>query len=179
MDNNLDWSLYRSKYNMAGADNFFIGIDPGINGALAVFCDDELISVYRTPFIAGKKKKQYDFAGMASLLMGIRRLPAGGSFQACLEKVSSFPKQGVTSCFSFGEGYGAWKGILAALRISYELVTPQRWQKGILIDLPGEGKQRATMFMKQYYPKVRIPKYAYDAVLIGLWLVRERGKRDV
>lgn len=41
------------------------------------------------------------------------------------------PKQGVASSFKFGRSYGFLIGLLTGLRIPYEFVTPQKWQKAM------------------------------------------------
>ena len=60
-----------------------------------------------------------------------------------LESQQAMPRQGVSSTFSTGQGFGMWRGILAALRLPYEIVTPATWTRGMLKGAPGEGKERA------------------------------------
>ena len=46
------------------------------------------------------------------------------------------PKQGVSSSFKFGMNFGIWQGVLASLKIPYDLITPQRWRKCLDSSVP-------------------------------------------
>ena len=48
---------------------------------------------------------------------------------AWIEQVHAMPKQGVSSAFGFGRSVGAIEGVVAALYIPTEMVTPQEWKK--------------------------------------------------
>ena len=115
----------------------YIGIDPGLSGAVGVLTEiDPYIrpEVYDTPtaLIEGEKTKRRHLTGsMARLLLPYAHRH---DVLAVLENVHSMPKQGVASSFCFGEGKGMWEGILAALEIPMELVSPQRWKKGAAWD---------------------------------------------
>jgi len=122
------------------------GIDPGSTGALAVILPDGTVKLIDTPIIetkvSGKKRKEYDDAEMARLLRRLRELGQehGVRVHVTLEKVNAMPSidgkrsMGATSAFSFGTGYGVWRGALAALQVPFELVAPQRWKKHMLPD---------------------------------------------
>jgi crossover junction endodeoxyribonuclease RuvC len=126
----------------------YIGIDPGLNGAVGVIQEDTLIgpygdidvySVFDTPtmVISGVKEKRIcNAAAMAELLKPFARQP---DVLVVLESVHSMPKQGVASSFSFGEGLGMWKGIIATLGLPLEMPSPQRWKKEMLAD---QGKDK-------------------------------------
>lgn len=117
---------------MENAD-IIIGIDPGINGAIAVLdLKAEKVSVFDVPTIKvpgkGRGKKSvsdYDKAGMADLLSKYQNRQVAVS----MEKVHAMPGQGVTSMFTFGRGVGIWEGMLAAFGWEIDLVTPQNWKK--------------------------------------------------
>jgi crossover junction endodeoxyribonuclease RuvC len=49
-----------------------------------------------------------------------------------MEKVGPMPKQGVTSMFTFGAGYGALQMAAVSNGCRLFLVTPQEWKKVIL-----------------------------------------------
>jgi crossover junction endodeoxyribonuclease RuvC len=63
---------------------------------------------------------------------------------ACIEKVGAMPGQGVTSMFNFGDNNGWWRGALKGLGIGVLRITPQKWQKAMLDDRPGDSKQRSV-----------------------------------
>ena len=60
------------------------------------------------------------------------------------------PGQGVASMFNFGMGYGIIQGVVSALGIPYELVTPQSWKKRA--GLIGKDKDNARTMAQQLYP---------------------------
>jgi crossover junction endodeoxyribonuclease RuvC len=138
-----------------GAAMMFIGIDPGKSGALAFLYTDGIVETHLCPTLAGKKSKRlYDVARMVEIIT-IRKGFTPDAF-CVLEQAQPMPGQGVTSMFSIGEGFGLWKGILAALCIPYQIVHPWTWQKVILRDIGGTGKQRAILAAGRLFPKVNL-----------------------
>jgi crossover junction endodeoxyribonuclease RuvC len=129
-----------------------IGIDPGLSGALAVLHQDLSVTIYDTPTltVAGAKgsRREYDLAMMSSV---VRSLGLVGQTVAYIESVHAMPGQGVRSMFTMGDGFGSWKGILAALSIPYTLVTPQRWKK-YLMDGMGKDKDASRLRAIQLFP---------------------------
>lgn len=90
---------------------------------------------------------------------------------AYIEKVHSMPKQGVASSFTFGRGFGVLIGALAALRIRYEFVTPQTWQKAM--GCMSKGDKNVTKAAAQrLFPQVKVTHAIADALLIA-----EYGRR--
>jgi crossover junction endodeoxyribonuclease RuvC len=128
----------------------FIGIDPGLSGAVGVINKDAMVEIFDVPTIEMKKGKKvgrdYDTNGMADII----RKYSNEDCTCFLEKVSAMPGQGVTSMFGFGKGYGIWQGIIASFRIPLTLVTPQAWKKEIM---QGIGdKDAARMRAGQLFP---------------------------
>jgi len=137
----------------------FLGIDPGQTGCLAMIrvLDDgnKDIRLY-DPLLfevkSGKKiRHEYNEASMASVLSEFSTLEAETS--CILERVSAMPDQGVSSTFNFGMGYGLWRGMLAALKVPYTLVSPVTWKKAVMMDMPKE-KDAARQRAIQLYPQV-------------------------
>lgn len=129
----------------------FIGIDPGLDGAVACICDDGYASVEDTPTMnvgRGKvTKRVYDSQGMVARLIAI----PWDSAHVVIEDVHSMPGQGVASTFTFGVGFGTWLGILAALKLPYDRVPPQRWKRAML-DGMGQGKDASRVRALQLFP---------------------------
>ena len=128
----------------------FIGIDPGLDGALAILPDGILIDTPTLTVVGrGKsKKREYSVQQMAARLW----LHTNGLETCCaLGKVHAMPGQGVTSMFSMGVGVGLWRGILAALNIPYEHPTPQKWKK-VMLDGMGKGKDASRLRAIQLFP---------------------------
>ena len=89
---------------------FFIGIDPGVSGSLAVI--DRSLKVHLLIDWPGDET-------MAAKFVGNLKTRHGKSIHAALERAHSMPKQGVKSMFTYGTNYGVWKGILAAFKIPF------------------------------------------------------------
>lgn len=136
-----------------------IAIDPGNEGAVARYrgrrwdvhdCPTVTITTRNARTQSGKSTKEYcDAAGMAYLLKSL--VKGAPEVQAFIEKVTAGRGQGATSMFNFGQGFGMWKGILAALEIPYTEVTPQSWKK---IMMAGFGADKAASIAraKQLFP---------------------------
>jgi hypothetical protein len=115
-----------------------IGIDPGKKGALAYILESRdgkitvnAVNMEQLPFILHR---------LSMLDLPIR---------CCLEKVHAMPKQGVTSTFSFGEGFGWLKGVMDALGISYQEVPPQKWKREFGLN---SDKQTSIQVCKRLFP---------------------------
>lgn len=150
--------------------NLYIGIDPGLDGAVA-FVGSEVKTV-RTPTIKVGKRRQYQVCGMAEILVfPDEDIEVIVDF-AILESVHSMPKQGVASSFSFGRGFGLWEGILVALGIPYLLVAPQTWKAVMLRDMP-KDKNAAKLQASRLWPDLdRLSHGEADALLMA-----EYGRR--
>jgi hypothetical protein len=122
----------------------FIGIDPGLHGALA-WMDGERrqIEVRDCPLTAG----EYDFFGMWK---AFETACASGPAIVVMEKVHSMPSDGKASAFSFGVGYGAWLAICGMFRIPPNLVAPQTWKRVMLAGIAND-KRAEAMALKQRF----------------------------
>ena len=150
---------------------YYLGIDPGAAGAVAVI-DSNLI-VFAL----------YDFPGdeiqAARVIRTIKQDYPG--ITAAIERVSAMPKQGVVSMFKFGTNYGVWKGILAALGISFKEVPPKTWQKGVISK--AQDKKPAMAAAGRLFPTAVLtgPRGGAkdgraDALLIAYWCMRQHVK---
>ena len=167
-----------------------LGIDPGASGAACILPPVGDVGIKILDF---KKMTDHEIAAELRAIHGSANLLNRIS-HAVLEKVHSFPGQGVSSTFKFGERYGFVRGVLTALRIPYELVTPQKWQRslGLIIKgrakLTGPEKKRENKAMAQrLFPDLIVPKgprysginlRTADALLIAEYGRRLRGERS-
>ena len=129
----------------------FIGIDPGLNGAIA-FLDTEKghLSVLDMPVLEiqrnGKIKKEVSPHGLANIFMAV-----GPVNHSVLERVGAMPGQGVSSVFSFGRSVGLVEDVLAARGLAVSIVTPQVWQKAAAVRGGKDGsRQRACELFPNY-----------------------------
>lgn len=154
-----------------------LAIDPGLKGGLAIVGKDGLM-IESMPLVAG----ELDLPTLVRWVQANR-----SSIElAVVEKAQAMPKQGVSSMFNYGVGYGMILGILSALGVPYELVPPQRWSKvmhaGISKDL--DTKERSALAVSRIFPGIDFRSSSrckkphegmVDAALIAEWAWRQRG----
>jgi hypothetical protein len=118
-----------------------MGVDPGASGAVAFYYTTfpHLIAVEDVPVVG----KEIDAAELA------RRIVTMGPVLAVVEAVHAMPKQGVSSVFTFGQAFGTVLGVIAALNVPVERVTPGRWKKHFRLDA---DKERARALAIQMWP---------------------------
>ena len=121
-----------------------IGIDPGLGGAVAFLPEHRIVD---TPVAMIGTKRSYlplEMARVLSMYKGEKTL-------AVLEKQQAMPKQGVSSTFSIGQGFGIWLGILGAFEIPYLIVRPQEWKQEMLKGMSKE-KGAAIKRAQELFP---------------------------
>ena len=99
-------------------EKIFIGIDPGINGGVAVIneaSDDQPIITFRCP------KNPRDMA--FSLISTIPTDISYSNILTLVEHVHAMPRQGVVSTFTFGQNLGHWEGILGSFELNVEYLS--------------------------------------------------------
>lgn len=135
-----------------------IGIDPGKSGAVVIVVENKVESIYKCPDTV---------AGMANIIR--EACLRYDDLCAVIEKVHAMPMDGKASSFSFGQNYGHWQGILAALNIPTKEITPQKWQK-LYGTMPKDKAERKRL-IKDIAEKITgkpITLYAADAVALAL-----------
>jgi len=136
----------------------YIGIDPGASGAIAIINDTGC-----GLDVAAHKLDGMTYHDIAILLLETKM---HGNTAAVIERVSSMPKQGVSSTFKFGKIAGALEMALASTLITYRLVTPQTWQK--TMGCMSKGDKNITKAAAQrLFPSMKITHAIADALLIA------------
>ena len=158
-----------------GNSILFLGVDPGLSGAVAVLDPDtNEVQFYDAPVlevVVGKKNKHVpDAYGMVRIL---KEATDGKNVLVTIEKVGAMPGQGVTSMFTFGYGAGMWMGILSALGIPHQTVHPATW-KAALMKGCGKEKDASRQLAMQHYPKAsaRLARKKDDGRADALMLAR-------
>ncbi len=122
-----------------------LGIDPGRNGALAVLdTGDWTIAVTDMPLEAARKGKEAVSA--KGVIDAIRAARPDAAF---LELVTASPQMGVTSAFSFGDGYGCTRTAILAQETPLWLTRPQDWKTATKTP---KDKKEATTRAAQLFP---------------------------
>lgn len=151
----------------------FIGIDPGVGGAIAILKEGS-VQLFDTPVLnltVGKKKKNVIDSRQAMKLL--RNYTNSGA-KAFIEDVWSSPQMGVTSSFSMGYGLGLWHGIITCNYIPMERIRPQEWKKEF--HLVGKDKNDSIHRAKELFPSADIYLKKHHGRAEAL-LIAEFGRR--
>lgn len=75
-----------------------------------------------------------------------------------VEKAQAMPKQGVSSMFNYGVGFGEIIGWLKSMEVPYTLVTPSQWTKAMHMGVSAklEGKARSIEAAQRLFPGVSL-----------------------
>lgn len=158
---------------------FFIGIDPGLDGAMALIDDQKNCAVvYDAPTLTvstrDKDRREYSLSALTNLLAPYAR--SATECKAAIELVGAMPGQGVTSMFRMGFGLGIWEASLAAFAIPYTRVAPQKWKKAMLVGV-GVEKEASRLRAQQLFPYVSLARKKdhgrAEALLIAEYLRRQ------
>lgn len=153
----------------------YIGIDPGMNGAVAAIHEGR-VGVWDTPTVPVKKGHEYLVASMVQLLRDA--VASDWPAVAVLEQGIAMPRQASSSTYKAGRGVGLWEGALAGLGIPYELVRPAQWKKALGIPA-GADKAASRSYAQRLFPaQVEAFKRVKDdgraeAVLLAEWRRRQ------
>jgi len=136
-----------------------IGIDPGINGGIAVLSNQGYAHAYKMPSTS------------MDLWELIQEIKVSADFEkyhisATLESVSSSPQMGVKSAFTFGNGFGHLEMALTAAGIPFERVRPQVWQKAMGCMTKGD-KNVSKRKAQELFPQIKCTHAVSDALLIA------------
>lgn len=140
-----------------------IGIDPGASGGIAVIDGGSAVA-YKMPNTV---------SGLCDLL---ESLPRG---LIIVESVAARPGQGVASMFKFGRSFGQIEGVLMALRLPHDFVSPQVWCKAFGLrrkrdESASAWKNRHKDVARRLYPDAKITHWSADAILIAEYNRRVR-----
>lgn len=130
----------------------YLGVDPGKSGGIVAILDGEV----------------FDYTKMPDTELDIWLWITGVCkcafwHHAVIEKVHAMPaqgrKQGASSMFTFGQGYGTLRMALTASGCGYTAIPPKTWQKGVGAKIPAgtayaDRKRILVKRAKQLFPKL-------------------------
>lgn len=148
-----------------------LGIDPGLEGALAfINAGRSSLEVTRMPVHSITKTKTKRFIDTYEVVNIIKKYKIDYAF---MEQVASSPQMGVVSAFSFGEGYGKIQGVLAGLGVPINFVLPQVWKKSLGVP---RDKKEAIARANQLFPNAEFKKDGEaEASLIAFYGILSLG----
>lgn len=116
--------------------NVFIGVDPGVTGAVAaVDQSGNFVDCFDVPTFKIGKRSCIDPKAIAEM---IEEIP-GSISRVCIEETGPRPGEGVCSSFTSGRVFGVLLGVFAAMRAPVVLVRPAKWKKSY--GLSGDKEQ--------------------------------------
>lgn len=166
----------------------YLGIDPGVNGGLAICSDQGQIHqeyLWRMP------ETERDISDLFEKLRPCTRF-------ALIEKVSARPAyretketdketgkervllevtQGIASTFKFGQFYGFLRGMLIAHKFEFDTVVPAVWQFKMHC-LSGGNKKVTKARAQELWPFLKITHCTADAALIAKHCWQKFGSSD-
>lgn len=151
--------------------NVYIGIDPGLTGAIAMISDGWSAGVWdMATILKGSGSVKYEVDASA-LYKRLTKSWEGLHPVAALERVNSMPGQAASSTFSLGDSFGVARACLACAGIPTTYVTPQSWKKHFNLT---SNKEESRALAIKLYPEVELhlKKHAdrAEALLIATYL---------
>lgn len=141
-----------------------LGIDPGMNGAIAFYDGDELM-IRDMPVFARNKTKRVDASALHRFATEFK------ADHAYIEQVNAFG-MGASSAMNFGWTCGAIEACVAAANIPFTYVTPQKWKKALQCPKDKDGaRMRATQLLPTHYENWPLKKHdgRAEAALIAYY----------
>lgn len=143
----------------------YVGIDPGVRGAVVILQRDGSI-MWRAPW-NDAQELVWTVAQIADHYRGMKRI--------AVEHVQAQPKFGAKASFRFGYHAGMVEALLTYKKLVYEFVRPSEWQRMLRKEDGRNPKQRARNCAARLWPGQgahQWTEHAVDAALIAEWLRR-------
>lgn len=128
-----------------------IGIDPGVDGAIAYINENTVIYLDHMPTMKRGKtgnKRKINAVVLHNILQELRTKDYIDA--VFLEQVSAMPGNGSASMFNMGHSLGIIEGIVLSLHLPLVWVTPQKWKKYFNLNKDKELSRSTAIEM---YPK--------------------------
>lgn len=148
-------------------NKIIIGFDPGVNGGMAILWDFGNMEAHAFESFTDYCERLQDIKTFAD--------NEGFRLKAYVEELTGTTSGSFITppaSFKLGRNVGAIEGLLIALKIPFESVRPQIWQKGLegVKALKGGDKKRKLKdHACQRYPDAKPTLKTADAILIADW----------
>jgi crossover junction endodeoxyribonuclease RuvC len=123
-----------------------LGVDPGLNGGLALVRVDvaggvDLLAVRETPTTGEKAKRRIDVPRVLEFVRSPGRTPD----HAFIERAQAMPDQGASSGFIYGRAVGALEACVEGLMVPHTIIESAAWKKahGLIKREKEDSRQRA------------------------------------
>ena len=157
-----------------------IGIDPGLDGGIAILGPGKLLACFPMP-VTGDKKRTLNRPAVLALFDYSSSMAS--QVHVFLEKGQAMPKQGGASMYNYGKHCGYLAGLAQGVGFPCEEIVPRVWQKVMLSSGTGDTKSRSVEKAMQLFPRVsllptprcRVPSNGMSDAL----LIAEFGRRSL
>ena len=153
----------------------FIGIDPGLHGAVAVVgMDGQFLRVHDTPSVQvtsqGRTRGEFDVARMLSVLGACKigptnRMEVEPWIVALEDPRTAIPFGGRTSgaaIYSIGRGVGLWEMAIASLNMPYQKIRPQEWKQAMVGTKTADQKHLSLVVARRLWPAADLSLAKHD-----------------
>lgn len=153
----------------------FVGVDPGLDGAVAVVGLDKPL-VWDLPTLVVGDRRHYH----VPLLIDNFELVRQPEMLVGIESIHAMPKNGSIANHSMGYAKGLLEGIVATLHLPYEMVAPTAWKKAMMAGCSKEKDASRAVAMR-LFPETadqlsrKKDHGRADALLIAEFLRRRAG----
>lgn len=148
-----------------------IGIDPGQTGGIAAISQDQqVLMCWDLPLTSDGKLTWIDGVELRRMLRDITtgRPPA----VAVIERVGPMPRQGVSSSFKFGVGFGSILSLVQAEFLPIHLITPATWKRALGLT---SDKKASLDKARLWYPAADLRLAKHDGRAEALLLAHYYG----
>lgn len=157
----------------------FIGIDPGLKGAIAFLRSTDLVRIVPTP-TCGNEYDEFEMSELIAIEVAKEERVAG----AYIEQVQAFPGQGRSSAVKIGLGQGLWRMALTTCGVSRTIVNPRKWQRVMFAGVSKQDtKKMSIIAAKRLFPGVSLRRTEKcrtdDHNMADALLIAEYGRRQM
>ena len=129
-----------------------LALDPGMNGALALYDGTELLT-WRMPTYEitknGGKRKKINIDELNETLDFCQS--TGFIDMVYIEQVSAQPGNGAASAFTYGFGAGVLEAVIQCRKLPFTYILPQVWKKAMNCPANKDGaRMRASQLFPQF-----------------------------
>jgi hypothetical protein len=158
-----------------------VGIDPGLNGAMAFLPRDGGIPwVIDMPTVTIRGSKRYQrHCEPAQIAAELKTAQLDHRLTAAVETQHAMPGQGVSSCYTIGEGYGVLIGVLAALGVAYAKVSAPVWKRAMGLPVHSDKDASRAMALRLWPALADKLKRKCDDGRAEALLIAEHYRRSV
>ena len=105
---------------------FFIGVDPGVTGAIAVLRteDGSYANLFDVPVVKISTRREILISEYYKLLLSIGKIDGAG-----IEKVNSAACPAAMTAFVLATTYAVPQALFVPMEIPYNLILPNHWKK--------------------------------------------------